>query len=228
MKIKVCGMREPENIHAVEQLGVDMIGFIFWPDSPRYVQQIRSRAGIIPDYTSLQDERKSGQAEAKRAQRVGVFVDDMPQSIVTRVFNYHLDFVQLHGNESAVMIDNLRRTLDPDIHPGIGIIKALSISSEEDVAKYREFEGLVDLFLFDTRCSCKGGSGEQFNWDVLNAYDGKTPFLLSGGIGPEDVERVRNFAHPQFAGIDLNSRFETEPGLKDVESLKTFIEAVRR
>lgn len=228
MKIKVCGMREPENIHAVEQLGVDMIGFIFWPDSPRYVQQIRSRAGIIPDYTSLQDERKSGQAEAKRAQRVGVFVDDMPQSIVTRVFNYHLDFVQLHGNESAVMIDNLRRTLDPDIHPGIGIIKALSISSEADVAKYREFEGLVDLFLFDTRCSCKGGSGEQFNWDVLNAYDGKTPFLLSGGIGPEDVERVRNFAHPQFAGIDLNSRFETEPGLKDVESLKTFIEAVRR
>lgn len=228
MKIKVCGMREPENIHAVEQLGVDMIGFIFWPDSPRYVQQIRSRAGIIPDYTSLQDERKSGQAEAKRAQRVGVFVDDMPQSIVTRVFNYHLDFVQLHGNESAVMIDNLRRTLDPDIHPGIGIIKALSISSEADVAKYREFEGLVDLFLFDTRCSCKGGSGEQFNWDVLNAYDGKTPFLLSGGIGPEDVERVRNFAHPQFAGIDLNSRFETEPGLKDVESLKTFIEAIRR
>ena len=228
MKIKVCGMREPENIHAVEQLGVDMIGFIFWPDSPRYVQQIRSRAGIIPDYTSLQDERKSGQAEAKRAQRVGVFVDDMPQSIVTRVFNYHLDFVQLHGNESAVMIDNLRRTLDPDIHPGIGIIKALSISSEADVAKYREFEGLVDLFLFDTRCSCKGGSGEQFNWDVLNAYDGKTPFLLSGGIGPEDVERVRNFAHPQFAGIDLNSRFETEPGLKDVDSLKTFIEAVRR
>lgn len=228
MKIKVCGMREPENIHAVEQLGVDMIGFIFWPDSPRYVQQIRSRAGIIPDYTSLQDERKSGQAEAKRAQRVGVFVDDMPQSIVTRVFNYHLDFVQLHGNESAVMIDNLRRTLDPDIHPGIGIIKALSISSEADVAKYREFEGLVDLFLFDTRCSCKGGSGEQFDWDVLNAYDGKTPFLLSGGIGPEDVERVRNFAHPQFAGIDLNSRFETEPGLKDVESLKTFIEAIRR
>lgn len=228
MKIKVCGMREPENIHAVEQLGVDMIGFIFWPDSPRYVQQIRSRAGIIPDYTSLQDERKSGQAEAKRAQRVGVFVDDMPQSIVTRVFNYHLDFVQLHGNESAVMIDNLRRTLDPDIHPGIGIIKALSISSEADVAKYREFEGLVDLFLFDTRCSCKGGSGEQFDWDVLNAYDGKTPFLLSGGIGPEDVERVRNFTHPQFAGIDLNSRFETEPGLKDVESLKTFIEAIRR
>lgn len=228
MKIKVCGMREPENIHAVEQLGVDMIGFIFWPDSPRYVQQIRSRAGIIPDYTSLQDERKSGQAEAKRAQRVGVFVDDMPQSIVTRVFNYHLDFVQLHGNESAVMIDNLRRTLDPDIHPGIGIIKALSISSEADVAKYREFEGLVDLFLFDTRCSCKGGSGEQFNWDVLKAYDGKTPFLLSGGIGLEDVERVRNFTHPQFAGIDLNSRFETEPGLKDVESLKTFIEAIRR
>ena len=228
MKIKVCGMREPENIHAVEQLGVDMIGFIFWPDSPRYVQQIRSRAGIIPDYTSLQDERKSGQAEAKRAQRVGVFVDDMPQSIVTRVFNYHLDFVQLHGHESAVMIDNLRRTLDPDIHPGIGIIKALSISSEADVAKYREFEGLVDLFLFDTRCSCKGGSGEQFDWDVLNAYDGKTPFLLSGGIGPEDVERVRNFAHPQFAGIDLNSRFETGPGLKDVESLKTFIEAIRR
>ena len=217
MKIKVCGMREPENIHAVEQLGVDMIGFIFWPDSPRYVQQIRSR----------QDERKSGQAEAKRAQRVGVFVDDMPQSIVTRVFNYHLDFVQLHGNESAVMIDNLRRTLDPDIHPGIGIIKALSIREADDVKRWREYEGHADMLLFDTKCKCVGGSGEQFDWSVLEGYDGNIPFLLSGGIGPDDVERVKAFKHPMCVGIDLNSKYETEPAMKDVKKLKAFIGKIR-
>ena len=236
MFIKVCGMREPENIHAVEQLGVDMIGFIFWPDSPRFVSQIRSRAGIIPDYTSFKEERPGGNnqpnpdeatPQAKPAARVGVFVDDMPQNIVTRVFNYRLDYVQLHGSESPVMVDNLRRTLNPDIRPGIQIIKALNISAEEDLEQCKAYEGLVDLFLFDTKCACKGGSGQQFDWSVLSSYDGQTPFLLSGGIGPDDAARIKAFHHPQFAGIDLNSRFETSPGVKDVEALRRFITELR-
>ena len=225
-------MREPENIRAISALGIDMIGFIFWPDSPRYVQMISSQAGIIPDYSMERLNKGRGKVEepvdsATSPKRVGVFVDDMPQSIVTRVFNYDLDFVQLHGEESRVMIENLRRTLEPDIKSGVKVIKALSIEKPEDVARYEEYEGVVDMFLFDTKCKTVGGSGEQFDWSVLEQYDGKTPFLLSGGIGPDDVERVKAFRHPQFAGVDLNSRFEVEPGLKDVEALRRFIQALR-
>lgn len=224
MIIKVCGMREAENIRAVEQAGADCIGFIFYKESPRYVSQIRSRAGIIPDYSSLENSNEA----VARTKRVGVFVDDMPQNIVTRIVNYNLDAVQLHGEESSIMIDNLRHTVDPDIHRGIKIIKAIGIETEDDLEQYKDFEGHVDYFLFDTKTPKKGGSGRPFEWDILKAYDGKTPFILSGGIGPDDAERIRKFSHPQFAGIDLNSQFETEPAVKDAEKLKDFIEAVRR
>ena len=125
------------------------------------------------------------------------------------------------------MIENLRSTLVPDIAPGIKIIKALGVGSCEDVARARDYEGAVDLFLFDTHGPTQGGSGRQFDWSVLDAYDGNTPFLLSGGIGPDDAARIRAFRHPQFAGVDLNSRFETEPGLKDVERLRAFIWAIQ-
>ena len=217
-------MCDAENIRAVEALGVNLIGLVFYPESPRYVAMISSGAGIMPDYSSLKED--AGPSEAVR--RVGVFVDDMPQNIVTRVYNYSLDYVQLHGEESPVMIKNLRRTLDPDIRPGIQIIKALSIASAEDIQQTKEYEGLADLFLFDTRCEEKGGSGKSFEWSLLEAYEGATPFLLSGGIGPGDAARVKSFRHPLFAGIDLNSRFETEPGMKDVERLKTFIQELNR
>lgn len=213
-------MRDADNIRAVKESGVDWMGFIFWPDSPRYVQQISSRAGIIPDYSSLTDLDTL-------PKRVGVFVDDMPQNIVTRVVNYQLDIVQLHGNESPVMIDNLRRTLDPDIRPGIEIMKALSISSAEDLQCYHDYVGHVDYFLFDTKTPLVGGSGKQFDWSVLDGYDGDVPFLLSGGIGPDDVERVKSLSHPKLLGIDLNSSFETAPAMKDVELLRQFVAAVR-
>jgi len=229
MIVKVCGMREADNIRAVSALGVDMLGFIFWPESPRFVRMISSQAGIMPDYSRerLSQLRSAATEEvsdvAQKPQRVGVFVDDMPQNIVTRVYNYNLDFVQLHGSESPVMIDNLRRTLEPDIRPGVKIIKVLSIKTAEDLAQYKQYEDVVDLFLFDTKCQSVGGSGQQFDWQLLSAYDGSVPFLLSGGIGPDDVARIRAFNHPQFAGIDLNSRFEVEPGVKDVELLRKFL-----
>lgn len=219
MIIKVCGMREPENIRAVEELGIDWMGFIFYPKSPRYVSQVNSLAGIIPDYSPLSKIEK-------RVKRVGVFVDDMPQNIVTHVYNDHLDIVQLHGDESPVMMDNLRRTLDPDIRPDIKLMKALAVSSKNDIERWRAYEGHADYLLFDTRCPGKGGSGEQFDWSVLEAYDGTIPFLLSGGIGPDDAERVRAFHHPQCIGIDLNSCFETEPGVKDAALLKQLIEKI--
>lgn len=226
MIIKVCGMRDADNIHAVEQLGIDWIGLIFWQKSPRYVSQVRSRAGIIPDYSSL--EKSTEKDGAPRPKRVGVFVDDMPQNIITRIVNYGLDIVQLHGSESPVMIDNLRRTVDPDIHAGIKIMKALSIKGKEDVRKYKEYAGHVDYFLFDTKTPLMGGSGDKFDWNVLQEYDGDVPFLLSGGIGPDDAERINGFKHPRFAGIDLNSRFEIEPAIKNTEKLKKFISEVIR
>ena len=200
MIIKVCGMREPENIRAVASLGIDLMGFIFYPSSSRFVQMISSCAGIIPDYSEerLTEARRVGNKSEESSpvqdgnlpKRVGVFVDDMPQNIVTRVYNYALDYVQLHGNETVEMIDNLRRTIDPDIHSNIKIIKALSISSEESLQVCKHYEGHADMFLFDTRCDSYGGSGEQFDWKVLASYDGQTPFLLSGGIGPEDASRI--------------------------------------
>ena len=237
MNVKVCGMRDADNIREVSQLDIDMMGFIFYPKSPRYVKMLSSKAGIIPDYSAeriqklsaTDDERKTvGETTAlKLPARVGVFVDDMPQNIVTRVYNYDLDYVQLHGEEPRETIENLRATLEPDIKPGIKIIKAISVGSAEDIQKYKEYVGAVDLFLFDTKCKTVGGSGEQFDWQVLDAYDGDTPFLLSGGIGPDDVERVKAFHHPKCIGIDLNSKFEIEPGLKDVEKLKKFIRQVK-
>ena len=231
MKVKVCGLREPENIRDVEALGVDMVGFIFWKDSPRYVSMISANAGIIPDYAWDQGARNPHSSllsphSSLLSQKVGVFVDDMPQNIVTRVYNYKLDWVQLHGSESPVMIDNLKRTLIPDIKPDIKIIKAISVNTKEDVEKWRQYRGHVDMLLFDTKCKTVGGSGEHFDWSVLDSYDGDIPFLLSGGIGPDDAERVKAFHHPQFAGIDLNSRFETSPGVKDVNLLKEFLNKV--
>ena len=212
-------MRDADNIRDISALGVDMIGLIFYPPSPRYAQQFSSGAGIIPDYAPDM---------GKTPLRVGVFVDDMPQNIVTRVYNYKLDYIQLHGNEPRETLENLRATIDPDIKPKIKIIKAISVSSAEDIKKYKEYVGAADLFLFDTKCKTVGGSGEQFDWQVLQAYDGDVPFLLSGGIGPDDAERIKNFHHPKCIGIDLNSKFEIEPALKDVEKLKQFLVKVKR
>lgn len=248
MIVKVCGMREPENIRDVAALGVDWIGFIFYPKSPRYVSQIRSRAGIIPDYSvfmkheelssketssketsskELSIKETSSKEMMRQVKRVGVFVDDMPQNIVTRAVNYELDIIQLHGSESVIMIDNLRSTLAPSIRKGIKFMKALSISTAEDILRYKEYEGHVDYFIFDTQTPLVGGSGNHFDWNMLDAYDGNTPFILSGGVGPDDAERVLSIRHPMFAGIDLNSQFETAPAVKNVDALKAFLAKIR-
>jgi len=215
-------MRDGENIRQVAELGVDWIGLIFYPKSPRNVTMIPTHAGIIPDRAPMADGFTVGSPK-----RVGVFVDEMAQNIITRVVNYKLNLIQLHGHETPTLIRNLRQTLDPDIQPGVKFIKAISVGSRDDIATYRDYEGCVDYFLFDTKCQTVGGSGNQFDWSVLDAYDGDVPFLLSGGIGPEDAEQVRNFHHPKCIGIDLNSRFEIEPGLKDINKLREFIKTIR-
>ena len=219
--VKVCGLRDSENIRQVAALDVDWIGMIFWEKSPRNVTMIPSHAGIIPDRASL-----SPLATNNSPLKVGVFVDEMAQNIITRVVNFQLDLIQLHGHETPTLIRNLRRTL-ADIRP-VKVIKAISVSSRDDIAAYKDYADCVDYFLFDTKCPSVGGSGQQFDWSVLDAYDGEVPFLLSGGIGPDDAERVRNFHHPKCIGIDLNSKFETEPAMKDVAAIGKFLNELHR
>jgi phosphoribosylanthranilate isomerase len=226
-------MRDAQNIRDVASLDIDMMGFNFWPKSKRFVRMISSQAGILPDYSperldyAVNADGTRHYVFPKRIKRVGVFVDEMPQTIVAYVYNYALDYIQLHGSELPVVIENLRHTLVPDIVKDIKFIKAFGISTAADLEQTKAYEGVADLFLFDYKTPEKGGSGKHFDWSVLDAYQGKTPFLLSGGIGPEDAEEIRNLHHPMFAGVDVNSRFETEPAMKDVEKLRMFVYALK-
>ena len=213
-------MRDAQNIDDVAALGVDYIGLIFYNRSKRYVSQLSTRAGIIPDL--------AGQGQAKSdVKKVGVFVDDMPQTILTRIVNYNLACVQLHGSESPVMIENLRRTLIPDFVPEISVMKALRIESLDDLKKCPQYEGLVDYFLFNFKRKTEDGSGKCYNFDLLSNYNGSVPFLLSGGIGLDDLDALRSFTHPMLAGYDLNTRFEDAPALKNVEKIKAFMEGIK-
>lgn len=214
-------MRDARNIHEVSQLGIDWIGLDFIPNSERYVSQIASCAGIIPDYSSLSDLSSDKLSQQKEGPVLcGVFADDMPQNIVTRVVNFDLDVVQLNGDESSVMIDNLRRTLDPDIHAGIKIMKRIVITKREDIEKYKEYVEGVDYFLFDVQ-------DNQKDWSILEAYDGKAPFLVSGNIGAEDIEKIKGLSHPLFYGISVNEKFESAPAVKDIALLKDFLEKIK-
>ena len=214
-------MRDARNIHEVSQLGIDWIGLDFIPNSERYVSQIASCAGIIPDYSSLSDLSSDKLSQQKEGPVLcGVFADDMPQNIVTRVVNFDLDIVQLNGDESCVMIDNLRRTLDPDIHAGIKIMKRLVITKREDIENYKEYAEGVDYFLFDVQDNLK-------DWGILEAYDGKVPFLVSRNIGAEDIEKIKGLSHPLFYGISVNEKFESAPAVKDIALLKDFLEKIK-
>ncbi len=214
-------MRDARNIHEVSQLGIDWIGLDFIPNSERYVSQIASCAGIIPDYSSLSDLSSDKLSQQKEGPVLcGVFADDMPQNIVTRVVNFDLDVVQLNGDESSVMIDNLRRTLDPDIHAGIKIMKRLVITKREDIENYKEYAEEVDYFLFDVQDNLK-------DWSILDTYDGKVPFLVSGNISTEDIENIKALSHPMFYGISVNEKFESAPAVKDVALLKDFLEKIK-
>ncbi len=229
MIIKVCGMRDPENIRAVSALDIDWMGFVFWRDSPRYLQQISSRTGTLPDYSSLRDDAMRKKADGKKdILRVGVFVDDMPQNIVTRVVNYRLDIVQLHGDESPVMMENLRRTIDPDIHPGIKLMKTIYVGCVDDLKCCADYAGVADYFLFEPKKLADADTKSLIDWDVLAAYDGQVPFILGGDIGPDDVERLRHFSHPAFCGISVDAQFETAYAMKDVVALKAFVECLRK
>lgn len=217
-------MRDADNIRAVAALGIDFLGFIFYPKSPRYTPKAIPEAELIADTATT---ARYDDIEWRKPQRVGVFVDETPQAIIAHIHNDQLDYVQLHGHELPEMIDHLKRAVISDNHHSLKVIKAFSISKPDDLLQTKAYEGVADLFLFDTPTESYGGSGKKFDWQMLQAYDGHTSFLLSGGIGPEDIERIRTFEHPHCIGIDLNSRFETAPGIKDVEALRRFTENLR-
>ena len=214
MVVKVCGMRDADNIREVERLrvgdgtsgmalGIDMMGFIFYPKSSRYVSE---RPAYLP----------------QKCKRVGVFVDEDIENIMKIADDYALDFIQLHGHESPEQISHLS-----PLASHLSIIKAFNIATKEDLDATAPYAGLVDYFLFDTKGPSVGGNGEKFDWSVLSNYEGESPFLLSGGIGPDDAERISSFHHPKCAGIDLNSKFESAPALKDIDKLKEFIKKIR-
>ena len=226
-------MCDARNIREVSALDIDMMGFDFYPSSERFVQMISSQAGIVPDFSPERLKKATRPGETgntmvpKRISRVGVFIDDMPQSIISRVYNYSLDFVQLNGDESEVMIDNLKRSLVPDLVPEIKVIKAFDICSTADFARCSVFESCTDLFLFNIGCGTKTGRNREDALKMTKAYNGKTPFLLGGNIGLDDAEAVKSLHHPQFAGVDLNEQFEVSAGIKDVERLQKFIAEVK-
>ena len=200
-------MREAENIREVEALGIDLMGFIFWPKSSRYVNE---RPAYLPT----------------QCKRVGVFVNEDAETIKKIAEDYALDYIQLHGSESPEQISHLS-----PLTSHLSIIKAFNIATTEDLEATKPYEGIVDYYLFDTKGKSVGGNGEKFDWSVLSDYVGETPFLLSGGIGPDDAERVKSFLTSHLSpltskkciGIDLNSRFETAPAIKDVAVLSRFL-----
>ncbi len=214
MKIKICGMREAENIRIIEKLLIShsekinaqeaehsygntpMMGFIFFPKSPRFVFQ---KPAYLP----------SG------IERVGLFVNSDTKDILPHIEEYDLSYVQLHGKETPTQCKKLRQR--------IKIIKAFSIAGTKDVEITQEYEDCCDLYVFDTKCENYGGSGKSFDWSLLKTYKGKTPFLLSGGIGVEHIETLKTLRHPLLAGYDLNSRFESIPGIKNPQLLETFL-----
>ena len=212
-------MRDPENIRQVAMTGIDWMGFIFYARSAR---SIDSRQWTV-DSLKKTDSPSNCQLTTVICQlkRVGVFVNATPEYMMETANLYKLDYLQLHGNESPDTCYALQKR-------GYAIIKAFSIASADDLTCTTEYEERTDYFLFDTKCNSYGGSGKQFDWSVLASYKGNTPFLLSGGIAPDSVDAVRNFRHPQLAGIDLNSGFETEPGMKDAEKIKTFIDKIKK
>lgn len=196
-------MREAENIRNVESLeGVDMLGFIFYPKSPRFVYE-------LPDYMPV------------HVRRVGVFVNEDKQTVMMYADRFGFDYIQLHGNESPEYCRSLHSA-------GLKIIKAFSIGRPKDLKDVYDYEKECDLFLFDTKCEQYGGSGNQFDWNILTGYNGRTPFLLSGGINAHSANALKEFKHPCLAGYDLNSRFELKPGEKDTERIRTFLHNLKQ
>jgi len=225
MKLKVCGMKYVENIQQVADLQPDYLGFIFYEKSKRNFE------GIIPDFSNS-------------IKKTGVFVNEYPEIIISLIEEYRLDAIQLHGDESVDYIKELKsqfeqsRELKIEENKSIKkkknqhyiskneleVIKVFGIKDEFNFDVLKPYLEVVDFFLFDTKGKERGGNGTKFDWSVLEKYPFKKPFFLSGGIGLEDVVEVQKIVKsdlPIYA-LDVNSKFESKPGVKKIDELKEF------
>lgn len=198
MKLKICGMKYPENILEVSELLPDYMGFIFWEKSSRFFD------GNMPELP-------------KSIQKVGVFVDATLDEIISKIKKYNLNLIQLHGKESITFCESLK-------NEKIKIIKVFSVNDDFDFSILEPFETVCDYFLFDTKGKLPGGNGTVFDWNLLKKYPSKKPFFLSGGIGIEEIASVKQLLKTNLPihTIDINSKFEIEPGLKNMQLLKDF------
>jgi len=197
MKIKVCGLKEPENILAVAGLEPDYVGFIRYARSPRFSEELSAVTlkNIDPNIV-----------------KTGVFVDEGIEAINSLVKQYELGAVQLHGDESPEFCSTFKGKVE--------VLKAFGVDENFDFEQLNDYAHSVDYFLFDTKTTAHGGSGQSFDWTLLDNYNLNVPFFLSGGLSLDNLEEIKNVKHPAFYGVDLNSRFETALGVKDIDKLR--------
>ncbi|MFT5884004.1 MAG: phosphoribosylanthranilate isomerase [Arcticibacterium sp.] len=200
LKWKVCGMRENQNIKEVLALEPDYMGFIFYDKSKRYADPVLDKS-LLASFSGP-------------TQKVGVFVNAEESYILLKVVDYGLQMLQLHGEESPAFCQNLRTD-------GLKVMKAFAIDESFDFAEITPFLEVCDYFLFDTKApNGYGGHGKKFDWTLLNQYKHDVPFLLAGGVDLESLSIVKELKHPAFMGVDVNSKFEQSPALKDLVKLK--------
>ncbi len=204
MKVKVCGMTEAKQIKDLIQMGIDYAGMIFYEKSPRYV------VGKIEP-----EELKN---LSKEIQLTGVFVNEEIEVVQKRINEFHLSAVQLCGEETPDYCEELRQS--------VGVLKVVPVYEDVDIFLLKKYADVCDYFLFDTQSKKYGGTGVQFNWDLLTKMEINKPFFLSGGIGENDVDRILQFHQDQFYAIDINSRFEISPGKKNMPVIKLFLEQI--
>jgi phosphoribosylanthranilate isomerase len=204
MKIKVCGMKHPENIEALARLKPDYMGFICYNLSPRYIADLPAEVlDTVPESIT----------------KTAVFVNEGADKINALVNQFGFNAVQLHGSESPAFCNALRER--------VTVFKAFGVDDDFDFAQLNDYVGQVDYFMFDTKTTGHGGSGKTFNWEILNNYKLDVPFFICGGLSPENIATVKEIKHPAFYGVDLNSRFETEPGLKNIDQLREAFNILR-
>lgn len=202
MKIKVCGMKHPSNIREISDLGPDYMGFIFYSKSKR-------------DVTGILDEPLLN--TLGKPEKVGVFVNEAFEMIKSLAEQYKLSYIQLHGDESPELCLQLKKS-------GLGVIKVFSIDGTFDFSITKSYKSCCDFFLFDTKGENYGGTGKRFDWNILKEYDNEVPFFLSGGIEPDQADEIRNLKGLNIHAVDINSRFEIEPGLKDAGKVRIFMD----
>ena len=198
MRLKVCGMRELENISALSELDPNYMGFIFWSESSRFV------------------DKKTPPLD-KKIIKTGVFVDATFDYILTKIKDHQLDAVKLHGQESCSYCKVIKDY-------GLKVIKSFSITNTFDFNTLEDYENSCDYYLFDTKGKLPGGNGFTFDWKILNEYPSQKPFFLSGGIGVDNLNEIKKLVKTKLPihAIDVNSKFETAPGNKNIELLKKF------